>query len=149
MTLDLKNELHNRAFIAAAGEYLTEWEAIKVQDLHDELEEGNLDGITVCETYEYYPAEWILEHIIKLANSFVAFQTEGSKRETYGEMIGAKAMILRENVGTAEGDEDSFEMTTTMSRSPLVKSSKTGKTFSLSWASIINMAVEAGVSNPD
>ncbi len=75
MKLNLKIELHNRAFIAAAGEYLTEWAALTAQDLYEQLEEGDLDGTTVCETYEDYPTSWVLEHIIELAKRFIEFQT--------------------------------------------------------------------------
>ncbi len=78
-------------------------------------------------------------------------QTTEDPAPFIGRIIPAKAMILRHNVGTATGEDGTeYEMTTSVTdRSPLVKSSKTGKTFSLSWNDIINLAVQAGVDTPD
>lgn len=73
MILDLTTELHRRAFIAAAGEYLTEWDAVEFDDLYDALADGELDGITVCEMFENYPAEDIFNGILHLAKQFIAF----------------------------------------------------------------------------
>jgi hypothetical protein len=63
-----------------------------------------------------------------------------------GKIIEKDALILRHNVGTAEGkDGNSYEMTNSINMAPLIKSEKTGKTFSLSWSDIIAMAIEAGI----
>lgn len=64
---------------------------------------------------------------------------------TFGEILDKDVLILREVVGDAELDGIEYELTTTMTRSPLVKSKLTGKTFTISWRHLIEMAIKAGL----
>jgi hypothetical protein len=57
------------------------------------------------------------------------------------------ALLLREAVGVAtDSDGVEYELTTSNSRAPMVKSQKTGRTFVLSWEDIIFQAVDAGIN---
>jgi hypothetical protein len=69
------------------------------------------------------------------------------EEEKRGTIYPAGEMILRVAVGQATdpGSGVEYEMTTAVDMSPLIKSSKTGKTFRLIWKEIINMAIEAGI----
>ena len=66
-----------------------------------------------------------------------------------GEIIDNDALLLRIAVGEAEGkDGTKYELCNSMSGTMLIKSAKTGKTFSLGWRDAIKMAVDAGVDEP-
>ena len=68
----------------------------------------------------------------------------------YGQMLAAKSLILRIYFGEAKDCVGvKYELSTTPGGTPLVKSGKTGKTFSLSWTDVINMAKAAGVDKSD
>lgn len=65
-----------------------------------------------------------------------------------GTIYDSKSLFLRESVGTAEDPETKikYEMTTIcQTRMPLICSGKTGKYFSLTWADILSLAIEAGI----
>ena len=67
-------------------------------------------------------------------------------KNKYGKIHEKNAMFLRLHVGDATGQAgEVYELNTSMNGSPMVTSNKTGKTFTLSWGDIINMAVDAGV----
>jgi len=66
----------------------------------------------------------------------------------YGEIHGEETYFLRVYVNDWNDldIEQGYEITTLNDDStPIVKSKKTGKFFTLSWADIINMAKEAGI----
>lgn len=68
-----------------------------------------------------------------------------------GKIHPKNTLFLREAVGEAEdGDGNKYEATTVVGRStPLIKSLKTGKYFSLDWEDIIHLAKEAGINKED
>lgn len=68
-----------------------------------------------------------------------------------GEIHPPRTLFLRQNVGTLTGDDGSqFEATVNMGDlTPILKSEKTGKWFTLSWQDIVEMGIEAGIDEPD
>ena len=86
---------------------------------------------------------------VQIPTAVKAQFTPGPKPKTIGTMHPAKSLFLREAVGTATLGEIEYEMTTLMNRSPMIKSKKTGKWFVLSWQAIIELAVMAGIDEPD
>jgi len=67
--------------------------------------------------------------------------------KTIGEILSTETLILRHSVGTAEDSDGlKYEMTTSLNMSPLIRSHRTGKYFVLSWANIIDLAVNAGIN---
>lgn len=57
-------------------------------------------------------------------------------------------LFMRESVGNAQDDEKgiTYELNTNFGNGiPIVRSSKTGKHFTLSWEDIIDLAVKAGI----
>jgi hypothetical protein len=66
----------------------------------------------------------------------------------YGKVLGKKALFMRTYVGDAtdpDDDNKSYEMSTDMSCQPMITSKMTGKTFTLSWHDLIQMAVKARI----
>lgn len=56
------------------------------------------------------------------------------------------ALIMRQHVGAATDDEgNGYELTLTMSMSPIVQSEQTGKYYFLDWDEIISLAQDAGI----
>lgn len=69
---------------------------------------------------------------------------------TLGQCFPKKVMFLRKDCGTAtEGTDKKYEMNTLMTGEPLIRSSKTGKFFLLSWRDIINLAELCGIDKED
>ncbi len=64
-----------------------------------------------------------------------------------GTIHDDKALFLRLHVGEANSEDgDKYEMSTNVAdQSPIIHSKKSGQWFTLSWADIINMAVELGI----
>lgn len=60
-------------------------------------------------------------------------------------------MFFRKAAGTVEREGVvEYEVTTAIgSGCPIVRSSKTGKWYTLQWDEIVQMAVDAGIDNPD
>jgi len=85
-----------------------------------------------------------------VAKKKVAKKAEIEKVEIVGKILPKDTMILRHQVGTAEGSNGgSYEMTAAMNdMSPIVRSEKTGKWYVLAWSDIINLAVGAGIDKP-
>ena len=67
------------------------------------------------------------------------------------ETIGtgkSSAMFLRMHCGTAKAGKREYEMSTNMGDgSPIIQSSQTGRSFTLNWEALIDMAVEAGIDD--
>lgn len=64
----------------------------------------------------------------------------------YGKVLPAKTLILRIHVGEARDITGVvYELSNTPGGTPLIKSSKTEKWFSLSWQDMVNMAKRAGI----
>lgn len=67
-----------------------------------------------------------------------------------GKIFDSDSMILLVEVGDAKGEDGStYELSTTLSNAPIVKSNQTGKYFSLPWSDIITLAIEAGIDEED
>lgn len=62
-----------------------------------------------------------------------------------GKIYPAKSMFLRTHIGTACDGEKKFEMATSMTGAPILRSVKTGIWFLLSWEDIIEIAEKAGI----
>ena len=62
-----------------------------------------------------------------------------------GTIYPAKSMILRNHIGEAKSGKLGYEMSTTMAGQPIILSKQTGKWFTLSWQTIIDLAVKAGI----
>lgn len=77
-------------------------------------------------------------------------KAEIEKEEIVGKILPSKSLILRHQVGEAEGTNGlSYEMTAAVNDlSPIVRSAKTKKWYTLSWKDIINLAVGAGIDEP-
>lgn len=56
-----------------------------------------------------------------------------------------RTMILRVHCGEATSGKLKYEMSTAIAGMPVVQSKQTGKWFSLSWETIIDLAVKAGI----
>lgn len=68
--------------------------------------------------------------------------------EQLGKIHPSKTLFLRETVGEATDNKTGvkYEMTNGVGGGgPIVRSSKTGKWFTLSWSEIINLAKKAGI----
>jgi hypothetical protein len=65
-----------------------------------------------------------------------------------GKLHPPKTMFFRQDVGTAKGEDGTeYEMTVNMGgATPIIRSKKTGKWFTLSWQDIIDMAIERGIN---
>jgi hypothetical protein len=66
-----------------------------------------------------------------------------------GTIHPKKTMFLRQDCGKAKGDKVEYELTAAMTGEPIVRSSLTGKFFTLSWENIIDLAIEAGIDKED
>ena len=67
---------------------------------------------------------------------------------TYGKLHKDSVPFLRLDVGRANLDESglSFELSANMGdMAPIVRCEETGRTFTLSWQDIVNMAMDAGI----
>lgn len=63
------------------------------------------------------------------------------------EILSARALILRQHIGTATASDGTvFELATSMGGSPIVKNETTGLSYSLSWQDILEMAAAAGIN---
>ena len=67
----------------------------------------------------------------------------------FGEILSKDALMLVRAVGSTSGDDAGYDFSVGMSMCPIVKSEATGKYFCLSWSDIINLAVSAGIDEPD
>lgn len=66
---------------------------------------------------------------------------------TRGKTLEGNTLILRFHQGSAT-DEDSgvtYDLTSSPAGSPIIRSSKTGRFFVLSWQELLEMAQEAGI----
>lgn len=69
-----------------------------------------------------------------------------------GTIYPKETIFFREAAGTCVSTDDvvEYELTTAIGAgSPIVRSSKTGKWFTLCWDEIVKMAVDAGIDIPD
>lgn len=63
-----------------------------------------------------------------------------------GQIDAPGSFFMREARGDAKAaDGTVYELNTHLSGAPLVRSSKTGKFFSLSWQDVLRLAIEAGI----
>lgn len=56
-------------------------------------------------------------------------------------------LLMRNHIGSAEGEGKSYDLATSLNGSPMVQSSVTGRTFHLAWDDIVKLAIEAGIDN--
>jgi len=67
-----------------------------------------------------------------------------------GTIYSPDHIFVRVEIGSATGhDGAKYDLGTSVDGQPLIRSSKTGKTFSLSWNELLNMAVDAGIDEQD
>ena len=67
-----------------------------------------------------------------------------------GTIYSQEKMFVRVACGTASGHGGTkYDLDTTLDGQPLIRSSKTGKTYSFSWNELLNMAVDAGIDEQD
>ena len=62
-----------------------------------------------------------------------------------GVLNAKSTMIFHQQAGTAEGADVTYTLINALSGEPLVRSSKTGKEFRLSWQDIVTLAIRAGI----
>ena len=62
-----------------------------------------------------------------------------------GRIDAAGAFFICEARGEAEAADVTYELNTHLSGAPMVRSGKTGKTFSLSWHDVLRLAIDAGI----
>lgn len=63
-----------------------------------------------------------------------------------GEVHSKDSMFLRISVGSAtSGDGTKYDLDTGMNGTPMIMSSKTRKTWSISWNELIELAIAAGI----
>lgn len=69
----------------------------------------------------------------------------------FGEIHPPRTMFFRETVGEISDDEgNKYECTTNVGGvHPIIQSKQTGKWFTLSWADIVSLAIEAGIDKKD
>lgn len=69
------------------------------------------------------------------------------RKRTIGEIHPRKTMFFRQTVGTIKDDEgNEYDATFNMGGlHSIIESKQTGKWFTLSWADIVKLAIEAGV----
>ena len=74
---------------------------------------------------------------------------QNGPRPVLGTIDSPGAMFLREAHGTAKNPSSGviYELNCHLSGSPVVRSSKTGKWFTLSWNDILHLAHEAGIDD--
>ena len=64
------------------------------------------------------------------------------------KMIEKEALILRFSAGAASDDCGvEYELSNNADGSTMVKSSKTGRTFAVSWRDVLEMAIQAGIND--
>jgi hypothetical protein len=67
-----------------------------------------------------------------------------------GTIYSPDHIFVRVEIGSATGQDGAkYDLGTSVDGQPLIRSSKTGKTFSLSWNELLNMAVDAGIDEQD
>lgn len=64
----------------------------------------------------------------------------------HGHIIKPDALILRVAAGEAKGNGVEYELSTSMSGTPLIKSSKTGNTWAIGWEELIGIAIASGIN---
>jgi hypothetical protein len=62
-----------------------------------------------------------------------------------GTIMPPRTMLLRVHCGEAECGKLKYRLYTNIAGSPIVHSAQTGKWFTLSWQTIIDLAVKAGI----
>lgn len=67
------------------------------------------------------------------------------KKMKIGKLHKKGSLLLRQRVGDAKGKVNSFEMSLSTDRSPLIECNQTGKYYSLSWSDIIKLAEMNGI----
>jgi len=69
-------------------------------------------------------------------------------KEGIGMLYAPETLFLRNDVGTASGNGQTYEMTTNFGNmAPIIRSRQTGKWFVLPWQEIIELAVKAGIDD--
>ena len=72
-------------------------------------------------------------------------QFAGAPSLGIGEILPPKSMILRTHIGEAKQGKLEYEMSTAIAGMPIIHSKQTGKWFTLSWQTILELAVKAGI----
>lgn len=62
-----------------------------------------------------------------------------------GTLHDPHVITMSRPVGVAESAGDSYELSVAIDKSPMVRSGRTGRTWSLSWEELIDQARAAGV----
>lgn len=62
-----------------------------------------------------------------------------------GTIHPARSMFLRVAIGTAQADDLSYELTTSVGSLPMIRSTKTGKIWLIGWEELIGLAIDAGI----
>lgn len=64
-----------------------------------------------------------------------------------GRIYPSESLILHTSQGSARSAEHGeFELNTNLDGSPLIRSEKTGKYWSIGWQELLGMAVDAGIT---
>lgn len=66
-----------------------------------------------------------------------------------GKVYGKDTLMLRFYVGEAEQKGIEYELCITNLHEPHITSSKTGKSWVISWQELIKMAIEAGINEEE
>ena len=74
--------------------------------------------------------------------------TETAEEKTFGIVTSKQTLFLRQHVGTANDDEQSieYEMSTNVGNGqPIIRSSKSGRFWTVGWQELVRAAVAAGI----
>lgn len=72
------------------------------------------------------------------------------KTKTIGKLYPPKAMFFREGIGEAKAGKLTYEMACGLPTcTPIIRSGKSGRWFALSWQDLIELAVQAGIDEPE
>ena len=66
-----------------------------------------------------------------------------------GKIHPSTTLFMTVHVGEADRGEFKYDMSTGMSMSPIIRSTLTGKFFTLSWQDVLNLAVAAGIDKEE
>ena len=73
-----------------------------------------------------------------------------SRPDFIGRIYPASSLFLREAGGTAQSDDGiKYELSINPRGEPLIRSEQTGKWFLLSWQEVLDLAIQAGINDPD
>lgn len=68
------------------------------------------------------------------------------KEKSIGKLYPKGTMILRQRIGSAENNNISLEMSLANAVTPCVYCKATGKSFTISWQEIVDLAIKAGIA---